>query len=835
MATSGVPNRNDDEVVVVTLIPRPADTASSPSRQFILSRDHPSIRIGRTSRLPTKGFIASVDNAWFDSPVMSRHHAEFILDSSTSPKGVFIKDIGSLHGTFHTPGGTSGQEIRLEQQRLVKLSSGDSLRFGTDIFRAKETFPPCVVDFYTLEHEREINAPSADATANRAFAFYESDDGDDDNDDDESVIETGMSTMTTHTIPRGPSIDLTQDGDDGSSEANKDRRPASTTIPVTNSVIDLTSDAEEDEGLEGPGRETLVGKPGSAEFYTLPPYRAPAVSECPPRLAAAIASHTAQYFPPTTEDRPDLGESGIVDNQYSSEEDSDVADIAEQGETLRDESMPEGVSLGAVDLHDSDSAMTEDSVSDTSDVDVDAEDIDSVISETNEYAESYDSMDEDEHLECQYSDDDASSSSSDSTDSLSSPSSPAPLSSPNSFLLPISKETASGDVLTESASPKQSFVKPYLFTVSAEQVSMDHTREPSPSDAALFKGRPLYDQEPSDTRAQALGDKSGKHEFFQARESNRTSLTNILPPPPISAIRETLSNEAEKGAAGLIADDMDSALWPSEPDSSPSKAADELVDTADAIVDSVPGPQNATHVLKDSATAQDSMWSLSGQRFINHPGSEDLPSPWELRPQSPEFDETSAYTYQQSKMATESSASQQLRRVGIPDLLTQEPNNSQDADDTKHAPSIMSPWVVEQADVAPITEKEEKTESVGVQTTLTSPMQPCGAKRLHDDAFADDEFNDNWPSHEVLLSQVKALTDADVDPTPELPSIQAPHNTGSDVDEAPLPQAELTVTASTRRDDVQPSKRRRFAQAAAYVALGGAAAFTYMVSTAPVL
>ena len=37
------------------------------------------MEIGRASRTESKGLIARNDNAWFDSPVMSRTHAEIYM------------------------------------------------------------------------------------------------------------------------------------------------------------------------------------------------------------------------------------------------------------------------------------------------------------------------------------------------------------------------------------------------------------------------------------------------------------------------------------------------------------------------------------------------------------------------------------------------------------------------------------------------------------------------------------------------------------------------------------------------------------------------------------
>ena len=47
-----------------------------PERRITLSEGNKSISIGRASQVSSKGFVAGVNNAWFDSPVISRYHAE---------------------------------------------------------------------------------------------------------------------------------------------------------------------------------------------------------------------------------------------------------------------------------------------------------------------------------------------------------------------------------------------------------------------------------------------------------------------------------------------------------------------------------------------------------------------------------------------------------------------------------------------------------------------------------------------------------------------------------------------------------------------------------------
>lgn len=74
-------------IVVAVLAARtPGPHFVEPERRLTFTTRHPVIPIGRASKVPTKGFVAASDNAWFDSPVMSRGHAELSVDFNTTPK-----------------------------------------------------------------------------------------------------------------------------------------------------------------------------------------------------------------------------------------------------------------------------------------------------------------------------------------------------------------------------------------------------------------------------------------------------------------------------------------------------------------------------------------------------------------------------------------------------------------------------------------------------------------------------------------------------------------------------------------------------------------------------
>lgn len=66
------------DLVYITLFPLD-NTAIS--RRFVLDPDHVSILVGRASKTANKGLKPDATNTWFDSPIMSREHASFVMDS----------------------------------------------------------------------------------------------------------------------------------------------------------------------------------------------------------------------------------------------------------------------------------------------------------------------------------------------------------------------------------------------------------------------------------------------------------------------------------------------------------------------------------------------------------------------------------------------------------------------------------------------------------------------------------------------------------------------------------------------------------------------------------
>lgn len=71
------------DTALITLTPLGAPPQETP-RVFAITPIRNHVDVGRASKNESKGLVAAKDNAWFDSPIMSRQHARF--DASTDHK-----------------------------------------------------------------------------------------------------------------------------------------------------------------------------------------------------------------------------------------------------------------------------------------------------------------------------------------------------------------------------------------------------------------------------------------------------------------------------------------------------------------------------------------------------------------------------------------------------------------------------------------------------------------------------------------------------------------------------------------------------------------------------
>ncbi|KAK0727090.1 hypothetical protein B0T26DRAFT_747461 [Lasiosphaeria miniovina] len=119
-----------------------------PERRITMDWTNLLVPIGRASKVQSKGFVAGKDNGWFDSPVMSRSHAE--ITANLAMKKIQIKDLGSLHGTY-----INDDTHRLVEGNPHELKDGDVLRFGVAIARGSDSFAPTTLKVGIAHNDRK--------------------------------------------------------------------------------------------------------------------------------------------------------------------------------------------------------------------------------------------------------------------------------------------------------------------------------------------------------------------------------------------------------------------------------------------------------------------------------------------------------------------------------------------------------------------------------------------------------------------------------------------------------------------------------------------------------
>ncbi|EGX95919.1 FHA domain protein [Cordyceps militaris CM01] len=152
---------------------------SFPQRRILLSNRKNTAPIGRASKRSST-LEARMYNAWIDAPVMSREHAELKFDSQSQM--VFIRDVRSLHGTYHN-------DIKLRPGQSQALRNGDSLKFGICIERGHDRFPQCTMKI-GLEFGQAGQQATAEPSLPQATVFQVPDDTDSEDMDDADEIDS---------------------------------------------------------------------------------------------------------------------------------------------------------------------------------------------------------------------------------------------------------------------------------------------------------------------------------------------------------------------------------------------------------------------------------------------------------------------------------------------------------------------------------------------------------------------------------------------------------------------------------------------------------------------
>ncbi|KAL8794558.1 MAG: hypothetical protein Q9195_002893 [Heterodermia aff. obscurata] len=204
---------------IVTLTP-----LSSPddfTRKLELCSTKSRVIVGRASNNKIKKILADKDNAWFDSPIMSRQHA--MLSMSSLPKRIILQDCGSTHGTF-----VSGE--RLTPHKPHVLNETDIITFGSRVMSGVHVYP---AQQFSVGFEWKTSAFSSSITSSKppkstGFRVPEEEEEEDDSSSEVSIadsLEIVNSHPRTYFVPSSEdeeSIDEDQDNDAYSTKAAPD-------------------------------------------------------------------------------------------------------------------------------------------------------------------------------------------------------------------------------------------------------------------------------------------------------------------------------------------------------------------------------------------------------------------------------------------------------------------------------------------------------------------------------------------------------------------------------------------------------------------------------------
>jgi hypothetical protein len=483
-----------------------------PERHIMLDATNNTIVIGRASKTSSKGFLAEPDNGWFDSAVMSRKHAEIKADVDT--KKVKIRDLGSLHGTFLNDGLDGGLDSQFQE-----LNDGDNIRFGVGVWRGSENFVPTTVKVGIAFDHRNERASSTfrvpEDSDNESEIESYSNKGDRTMVDNASIIVTGARRVSE-------TIDLTKPR-----AVTQVSHAAAQKGARATEIIDLSSPPQSPAMID----DDDVSETGSVfELREMAnhPIEAP--------LAAQIieAEDEMENGGPDVDDGAYLDEISDIhpnDDQLSLDCESDEERGQFTDSDVENESSTSSIVGDPAEPYGSYEIDSEQS-SDIDDVESEPSSFDGSGNDEDEDNEDIDDIDKDAIGRC-YGELDDTSDEEDPTD---------PFWSHNQFnvsdLLPESTASAvkppppvtisgllNSDTLVTTSYPPtlRPSVAPKLWEshVLASQTQRPH----SPSDVLMSKmcGKPA-DGPQEKTGTELLGQKSGKHDYFAAREVNKISV-----------------------------------------------------------------------------------------------------------------------------------------------------------------------------------------------------------------------------------------------------------------------------------------------------------------------
>lgn len=313
----------------------------------------------------------------------------------------------------------------------------------------------------------------------------------------------------------------------------------------------------------------------------------------------------------------------------------------------------------------------------------------------------------------------------------------------------------------------------------------NHYREPSPSDAALFVRR----NSPDEARARELGERTGKFDFFAAREKNRAILnqhSSVAPSPTMGGAPLNTQPQGDDSAESEL---VSSRPWRSI-----------ITATATETTDKMTKPGFRPIVDEQPLRSQSIEHPLSRSCAHGQPKDADMANAPNGR-----------------ELLLMAAMGSQPRRLPIQSLLGPESNQSSPDD--------------------------QPTARVHGQTIKNHT--PAPTKRSHDVAFDGSGGNAVCKDAEnVMISTAAGVIETESQDRLSHDKVDVQSDQGdllaeeiADLEEQVLATHEPTTT-SVEPEAPRPTKRARIAtttaQVVVCVALGGAATFSYLVNTAPV-
>ncbi|KAH8893313.1 hypothetical protein GQ53DRAFT_763636 [Thozetella sp. PMI_491] len=806
------------------------DTIIFPDRQIVLTKEQTTLPIGRASRVTAKGFIASRDTAWFDNQVMSRNHAEITADMDSQT--VHIRDAGSLHGTYLN-------ENRLAKDGSKELRDGDKLRFGISVMRGQDAFAPTCVKVGIIFGS---SATRRAATPENAFRVPDGSVISDDEDDDDENSTSDGETPSHVDLPPLPQpkpatvyssdlIDLTE--------------PSASKVDYP-TIIDITSPAASHSGLSdhmNNNPEDAVVVEELSNNATIPLGLSPSPDLGDDNVAneamaiAKLLGLNAQRLSTYDDDGFISGESdyGNESIHLSTDEDDDEDDLDGYGAIVVDTSSD----------NDSESSGEKDYPEDE-EMDSELErELDSELEFEAEYTSEDGIYEEEELEELHYDQEDQDVGPSNPTF----PSAPIPgtnvftatyadtvglpdVACPHASGFYVTGTTPPEDYSQEAASPKDNedmSIQPGLHfpkkstsvsieellnntrpqdessmftnqasiptTVIAAPIPASNIRPPSPSDAALAKSLGPYD-----ANVDTLGKKTGKFEFFAAREENKSKAARM------AGQRAEPSSAPACGMTESLDEDRQPVHGPFAMQKKvPQSSIPMSLPTEETVLS--PPTQRLAH----------SDWYELGANFLKTP----IPHATEHSFNASYDDDedeaamTSAYTFQQHKMKQivaiqardESVQAPPRTHVGIPDIL----------DSCQSSLSMMTTGKRKADSISEcLSPAEEKFEAAAKSQVDGTARRPATPPSTIGEALATPP-----PS----VESIRGAKLSEVSP-PELPELSQPPATDS---------AEVAHVS-------RPTKRRRLhklVERVGYAALGGVTVGAMVVGsliyTAPAL